>query len=209
MTEGADFEDKASYSITIVARTRTAGVAAAETEHGPRGAKYGRLDVTIKVEDKNDAGEVMLSEREPQVGRPVLATLGDDDGGEKAIKWYWFRGLIPTDATVTFLIPCLLWWRVLTLRLPSVTHARWRARGIQGPLLRTALASSIRPRLPSTRRRRQVRIQTKTAMDADAYVLYALVGYKDNKSSDTMYAMAKDAEESTVERPWEHGSEFP
>ena len=49
--------------------------------------------MTIKVVDKNDDGDVMLSEREPQVGRPVLATLDDDDGGEKAIKWYWFRGL--------------------------------------------------------------------------------------------------------------------
>ena len=81
----ADFEDKSSFSITIVAAT----------SRGPDGSKvtkYGSLDVTIEVIDKEDDGSVSLNRREPQVGRVVLATLSDPDGGATLVKWQWYRG---------------------------------------------------------------------------------------------------------------------
>ena len=81
----ADYEDKDSFSIIIVASTSRGTGDDAVT-------KYGSLAVTIKVVDKEDTGMVMLSAREPQEGRAVLATLKDDDGGETAISWKWFRG---------------------------------------------------------------------------------------------------------------------
>ena len=81
----ADHEDKDSYSIVIVASTTRGTGDDAVT-------KYGSLAVTIKVVDSEDTGVVMLSAREPQEGRAVLATLEDDDGGETAISWKWFRG---------------------------------------------------------------------------------------------------------------------
>ena len=100
----ADFEDKSSYSIVIVASTTGANDNdATPPAGGNRGTKHGSLDVTIKVVDREDNGVVMLSAREPQEDRAVLATLDDDDGGETAISWKWFRGGadIPADDPAT------------------------------------------------------------------------------------------------------------
>ena len=73
-----DFEDKSSYSITVVARS---------------GAGYRRrsttLDVTIEVVDTEDVGEVSLSQRQPQVGIAVHATASDPDGGVSIKRWEW------------------------------------------------------------------------------------------------------------------------
>ena len=87
----ADFEDKNSYSVALVASTTRGADDDAVT-------MYGSLDVTIKVVDQEDIGEVMLSAREPQVGRALVATLEDDDDGETAARWQWYRGgSLPTD----------------------------------------------------------------------------------------------------------------
>ena len=40
----------------------------------------------------------MLSQREPQVGRPVMATLTDPDGGVAIRSWQWYRGGVPSGA---------------------------------------------------------------------------------------------------------------
>ena len=69
-----DFEGQNSYSITITARSR---------------GRSTTLDVTIEVVDTEDAGEVSLSQRQPQVGRTVAATLGDPDGGVTLTRWTW------------------------------------------------------------------------------------------------------------------------
>ena len=90
---GANFEKKSSYSITIVASSSDA-----DTDED-RGSGYARLNVTIKVVDGEDPGEVTLSAREPQDGSSVLATLDDPDGGETAVMWQWYRGG-DFDATV-------------------------------------------------------------------------------------------------------------
>ena len=91
----ADFEKKASYSITIVATTTGAG-----GDNNPTTEKrYGRLDVTVKVVDGEDDGTVKLDAREPQEGKSVTAELTDEDGGETDVTWQWYRGdLIDTTA---------------------------------------------------------------------------------------------------------------
>ena len=64
-----DYERKSSYSIAIVARS---GVGARR--------RTSTLDVTIEVVDAEDHGEVFLSQRQPQVGIEVHATVSDPDG---------------------------------------------------------------------------------------------------------------------------------
>ena len=85
-THEPDFEKQASYPITIVA---TSGMG--------DDARTTRLSVTVKVTDAEDAGKVELSQLEPQVGRTVVASLTDPDGGETVSAWQWYRNA--EDAT--------------------------------------------------------------------------------------------------------------
>ena len=64
-----NFEDKSSYSITIVATSGT----------DDRLLRT-RLAVTVTVIDGEDQGMVTLSQREPQEGQTVIATISDPDG---------------------------------------------------------------------------------------------------------------------------------
>ena len=73
-----NFEKKSSYSITIVA---TSG----EDDR----LRRTRLDVTVHVIDAEDSGTVSLTAREPQVGRTVVATVSDPDGGVTLNRWAW------------------------------------------------------------------------------------------------------------------------
>ncbi len=61
-----DYEEQSLYSITVVARS---GV-------GPR-RLTATLDVTIEVANAEDPGSVLLSQRQPQVGTGVHATISD------------------------------------------------------------------------------------------------------------------------------------
>ena len=91
----ADFEDQSSYSLVIVATS--GGTDAAN--RGDR-ERIGKMDVTVMVVDGEDGGTVDLSAREPQVGRAVIATLSDKDGGETAVTWQWYRGGAATTVAV-------------------------------------------------------------------------------------------------------------
>ena len=73
-----DFEDQSSYSITIVGHSG----------EGPRRLST-TLDVTIEVVDGEDAGAVVLSQRQPEVGIAIHATASDDDGGVTIRRWMW------------------------------------------------------------------------------------------------------------------------
>ena len=73
-----NYEEQSSYSITIVTRS---GV-------GTR-RLTGRMDVTVNVVDAEDDGKVMMSQREPQVGQTVIATLTDPDGKITITEWEW------------------------------------------------------------------------------------------------------------------------
>ncbi len=82
-----DLEEKTSYSITVVARS---------------GRRTSSLDVTVYVRDSLERGEVSLSQREPQVGTDVYATVIDADGGPTARSWTWERsGQITEDGDGT------------------------------------------------------------------------------------------------------------
>ena len=76
----SDYEEQSSYSITVVARS---------------GAGHRRLsttlDVTIEVVDTEDAGEISLSQRQPQEGITVHAAASDPDGGVRIRRWEWER----------------------------------------------------------------------------------------------------------------------
>ena len=46
-------------------------------------------DVVITVTNANDDGTITLSSVQPKVGIDFTATLADEDGGVKDIKWQW------------------------------------------------------------------------------------------------------------------------
>ena len=78
-----DYEEQSSYSITVKASSGGSAT----------------LDVIIEVVDGEDAGEVFLSQRQPQVGRTVVATLSDPDGGVTLTRWTWATSPEPTSGT--------------------------------------------------------------------------------------------------------------
>ena len=47
------------------------------------------LDVAVTVTNLEEAGTVSLSNRQPEVGTPITASLSDIDGGETGITWEW------------------------------------------------------------------------------------------------------------------------
>ena len=59
--------------------------------HSGEGARRlsATLDVIIDVVDGEDAGAVVLSQRQPEVGIAILATASDDDGGVTIKEWMW------------------------------------------------------------------------------------------------------------------------
>ena len=71
-----DYESQSSYSISVTADDGNGGV--------------GKVDITVKVTNANDDGTVKLSMREPQVGRPVNASLTDPDGNITGLGWQWY-----------------------------------------------------------------------------------------------------------------------
>ena len=83
-----NFEDKSSYSITIVA-----------TSGADDRLLRGSVDVTVNVIDGEDPGTVSVTAREPQVGLTVVATVSDPDGGVALISWTWAtqEGTAATD----------------------------------------------------------------------------------------------------------------
>ncbi len=76
----ADLEVKSSYSIAVVARSGT----------GSR-RRTATLDVTINVGNSMDRGEVTLSQRGPQVGTEIHASVRDSDGVPTVRSWTWER----------------------------------------------------------------------------------------------------------------------
>ena len=83
-TTSANYEEKKSYSITVV-------VTGSDANDATRKKMTLRRDVTINVIDKEDTGIVTLSQREPQEGVAVVATLSDPDGGVSVSEWKWYQ----------------------------------------------------------------------------------------------------------------------
>ena len=79
-----DFEKKDSYSLTVIAKsTRTVGSDAVDM--------YDSVAVTVKVVNTDDPGDVSFSQREPQVGSSLTASVDDVDGGVTNVAWQWYR----------------------------------------------------------------------------------------------------------------------
>ena len=92
MTDTAvNIDTKASYSLSVIAMSTRGTDDDAVT-------KYDRVIVTVSVVDANDDGTVSLSQREPQVGKALGASVEDDDGDIGNVEWQWYR-LRETDAT--------------------------------------------------------------------------------------------------------------
>ena len=85
-----DYEKKRSHSITIQASSGEGARSLTAT-----------LDVTIGVVNTHDVGKVSLSQRQPQVGIEIVATVSDPDGGVVITRWVWERteddGLAPSS----------------------------------------------------------------------------------------------------------------
>ena len=54
-------------------------------------ASGGRHDLTVTVTDVDEAGEVTISRLQPQVSRPLSASLSDVDDGVTGERWQWAR----------------------------------------------------------------------------------------------------------------------
>ncbi len=62
-------------------------------------ASGGTHDVTVTVTDVNEAGEVTISRLQPQVSRPLSASLSDVDDGVTGERWQWARSADGTTWT--------------------------------------------------------------------------------------------------------------
>ena len=58
-------------------------------------------ELTIEVMNVDEPGMVMLDQRQPAIGRPVTATLTDEDGGITGAKWQWYATLTKPRDTLT------------------------------------------------------------------------------------------------------------
>ena len=79
-----NYEKQDEYEITIVASDDSA----------PEGT--GKVAVTITVQNDEDDGVVTPTQREPQIGKEVVASLSDEDGNVRSQKWQWFRDVTAT-----------------------------------------------------------------------------------------------------------------
>ena len=62
------------------------------------GSNVGKENVTVKVINLNEAGEITFSGSQPLVGRETTATIADEDGVvPETVVWSWHR-LVATDA---------------------------------------------------------------------------------------------------------------
>ena len=77
-----DYESRSSYQVTVTAAD-------------PSNASDS-IAVTITVTNEDEAGAVVLSAVQPQVGTAVTATLSDHDGAPSSVTWQWARGDTPS-----------------------------------------------------------------------------------------------------------------
>ena len=85
-----NYEKQKEYSISIVVRDDSA----------PEGV--GKLDVTVKVTNAEDDGTVTPTQREPQIGKEVVASLSDEDGNIRGQLWQWYKFVDATDGDTEF-----------------------------------------------------------------------------------------------------------
>ena len=59
----------------------------------------GTHDVAVRVTDVDEAGTASIDRRQPQVDRPLSASLSDEDDGVTAGRWQWARSVDGTTWT--------------------------------------------------------------------------------------------------------------
>jgi len=103
INDSPNFEKKSLYLLTITAMDDEGATA--------------ELKVVVQVQNANDPGSVMLSQRAPQVGRPVGASLSDEDGPIRGMRWQWYRnaGAGTTDPLLVGASPCAAGTSILCL----------------------------------------------------------------------------------------------
>ena len=91
-----NFEPKPSYSVTV----RVSAVVETTVADGDNrmSTVVSTHDVTVSIDDADDAGKVTLNPTSPKVGGRVTATLKDEDGKSGEI-WTWKRGS-PSPGTI-------------------------------------------------------------------------------------------------------------
>ena len=90
--ETVDYEDRASYSITV---SVTDGKDGSGTAEGTP-ITDDSVAVTINVTNVDEAGTVTLSVEQPELAIPLRAELADPDGGESGVTWQWAHGAAAT-----------------------------------------------------------------------------------------------------------------
>ena len=78
-----DYETKAGYSVTVSVSDGK------DIDGNNDPSADNTIDVTISVTDLNDAGTVILSSLQPQVGTPITARLEDPDDATDVVSWTW------------------------------------------------------------------------------------------------------------------------
>ena len=89
-----DFETKSSYSIAVIAKSSRVD------DEEKMIDMFGRVVVTVKVVNSNDPGVVSFTQREPQVGSSIAASIDDLDGNVTNVEWQWYRLTAEDAATV-------------------------------------------------------------------------------------------------------------
>ena len=56
--------------------------------------------VSVTVDNIEETGSISLSQRRPQEGIPITASLSDPDGNITSTKWQWYRGGVPADGSI-------------------------------------------------------------------------------------------------------------
>ena len=77
LKKAPNYETQKEYSVTIMAEDDEFAV--------------GSVKLVVTVTNAEDAGEVTLTVREPQVGKQALASLSDQDGTIRGQTWQWYR----------------------------------------------------------------------------------------------------------------------
>ena len=88
------FKSPPDYEDSMAAAARTATSLAGENVYKVRvkvgdGKLFRVVEVTVHVQGKEEDGTITLSNRQPQVGEPLTATLDDPDGGHRTPDWQW------------------------------------------------------------------------------------------------------------------------
>ena len=185
-----DYETKASYSVTVSVSDGKDIDGNADT------SADNTIDVTITVTNLAEAGKVILSSLQPQVGTPLTATLVDPDDATN-VNWTWgsssnwSSGWTPisnaTSDTYTPVTGDLNKYLRATATYTNSGGTRVSAYGISAYPVRAAPASNVVPAFAAATATRSVSEDapvgsavgdpvTATDTDADDVLTYTLSG---------------------------------